>query len=176
MVAKSKAAPAPATPKFTDEDPAHVLIIEARFYEEIADEMAAGVIRELNKAGATHDRIAVPGCLEIPAALSMAMGAMEASDAITHDGYVVLGCVVRGETSHYDIVINESNRAVMNLVIDGQLALGNGILTVETLDQAWERAKRDKMDKGGDAARACLRMIELRRAFEAQILAAEDDN
>ena len=106
----------------------------------------------------------------------MAMGAMEASDDITYDGYVVLGCVVRGETSHYDIVINDSNRAVMNLVIDGQLALGNGILTVENLDQAWERAKRDKMDKGGDAARACLRMIELRRAFEAQILDAEDDD
>ncbi|ADZ70346.1 6,7-dimethyl-8-ribityllumazine synthase [Polymorphum gilvum] len=139
----------------------HVLIIEARFYADIADALFQGASRVLEDAGATYERLFVPGVLEIPAALSMVLTAME-NEGVIYDGFVLLGCVIRGETSHYDIVANESARAVMNLVIDADLALGNGILTVENGDQAWARARPDQKDKGGFAAKAALDMIRLR--------------
>lgn len=138
-----------------------LLIIEARFYEDLADALAEGAIRTIEAAGASYDRIAVPGVLEIPAALSMALTAME-NDGVLYDGFVLLGVVIRGETTHYDIVANESNRAVMDLIIDADLAVGNGILTVENGEQAWARAKVDDKDKGGAAAKAALDMIALR--------------
>lgn len=138
-----------------------LLIIEARFYADLADALAEGAIKALEAAGASYDRIAVPGVLEIPAALSMALTAME-NDGEFYDGFVLLGVVIRGETTHYDIVANESNRVIMDLIVDADLAVGNGILTVENGEQAWARAKADDKDKGGAAAKAALDMIALR--------------
>lgn len=147
-----------------DDSAPHVLIIEARFYDDIADALVEGAIRALDEAGATYERISVPGVLEIPAALSMALVAMELGD-VEYDGFVALGCVIRGETTHYDIVANESAHALMTLTVDGALALGNGILTVENDEQAWARARVDRKDKGGFAAKAALAMIEHKNRF-----------
>ncbi|MEX0839611.1 MAG: 6,7-dimethyl-8-ribityllumazine synthase [Parvibaculum sp.] len=147
---------------------AHILIIEARFYEDIADELARGAIAAIEARGATWQRISVPGVLEIPAAIKYAIDAM-AHGAFTKaiDGFVTLGCVIRGETTHYDIVSNESARALMDIAVDRSLALGNGIQTVENEAQAWARAKVDQKNKGGGAANACLDMIELKRSMGA---------
>lgn len=147
---------------------AHILIIEARFYEDIADELARGAIAAIEARGATWQRISVPGVLEIPAAIKYAIDAM-AHGAFTKaiDGFVTLGCVIRGETTHYDIVSNESARALMDIAVDRSLALGNGIQTVENEAQAWARAKMDQKNKGGGAANACLDMIELKRSMGA---------
>lgn len=143
---------------------AHVLIVEARFYEDMADELARGAIEELTRAGASFDRIAVPGVLEIPAAIKFALDGMAHGGVKRqYEGFVALGCVIRGETTHYDIVSNESARALMNLSVDRSLPLGNGIQTVENDDQAWARVRVDKKNKGGGAAKACLAMIELKR-------------
>jgi 6,7-dimethyl-8-ribityllumazine synthase len=140
----------------------HVLIIEARFYDDLADELAAGATAALERAGATYERIAVPGALEIPAALAMALDAMEAG--LKHyDGFVALGCVIRGETTHYDIVAGQSARALMDLAVSESLAVGNGILTVENDEQAYARARVAEMNKGGAAAEAALRMIAIRQ-------------
>lgn len=142
----------------------HLLVIEARFYEDLADALVEGATAALARAGATWDRVAVPGVLEIPAALAMALDAIDAGD-VDYDGFVLLGIVIRGETSHYDIVANESARAVMDLAVSESLALGNGILTVENDDQAWARAAPDRKDKGGKAAEAALAMIAVRESF-----------
>ncbi len=139
----------------------HILIIDARFYGDLADELVTGAIASLDAAGASYDRVSVPGVLEIPAALSMALIAAE-DGGTQYDGFVLLGCVIRGETSHYDIVAGESARAVMEMTIDGALALGNGILTVENSDQAWARARVSDKNKGGGAADAALAMIAVR--------------
>jgi len=144
-------------------DQPKILLIEARFYEDLADELAAGAIEVFEKAGAEVTRVAVPGVLEIPAALSMALIATEVADAEIYDGYVVLGAVIRGETTHYDIVANESARAIMNMVTSEGLALGNGIQTVENQKQAWARANRSEKNKGGGAAQAALAMIETKK-------------
>lgn len=144
----------------------HILIIDARFYDELADELVGGAVAAIDEANATYDRISVPGVLEIPAALSMALIAAE-DGGTQYDGFVLLGCVIRGETSHYDIVANESARAVMEMTIDGALALGNGILTVETGEQAWARARVSEKNKGGVAAEAALAMIAVRDRFGA---------
>ena len=141
----------------------HILIVEARFYEELADELVAGAIEAVEAAGGTWERIDVPGALEIPAAISMA----DAGDATHYDGYVALGCVIRGETSHYDYVCGESARALQDLAVQDLLALGNGILTVEDSKQAWARANRSEKNKGADAANAAIRMAELKQKFGA---------
>ncbi|MEJ8474199.1 6,7-dimethyl-8-ribityllumazine synthase [Roseibium algae] len=138
-----------------------ILIIEARFYADIADALAEGAIQAIEGAGGSYERIEVPGVLEIPAALSMVMTAME-NEGVLYDGFVLLGAVIRGETSHYDIVANESARIIMDLMVDADLAIGNGILTVENSDQAWARAKVSEKNKGGSAAEAALAMIALR--------------
>ena len=145
---------------------AHILIIEARFYEDLADELAKGAIAAIEARGATWQRVSVPGVLEIPAAVKFALDA-RAHGGFTKaiDGFVTLGCVIRGETTHYDIVSNESARALMDLAVERSLALGNGIQTVENEAQAWARAKVDQKNKGGGAANACLDMIELKRKF-----------
>ena len=135
----------------------HFLIVEARFYEELADAQMAGAIRALEAAGASYERVSVPGALEIPAAIAFAH-----TGAQHFDGYVALGCVIRGETTHYEIVCTESARALMDLSIAENLAIGNGILTVENEDQAWDRADQDRKDKGGGAAEAALAMVALR--------------
>lgn len=147
-------------------DKPRVLIIEARFYEDIADELAKGAIAELDVAGVSYERIAVPGTFEVPAAIHFAMHSMEVHTA-SHDytGFIALGCVIRGQTNHYDHICRETSRALMDLSVKGEIALGFGILTCENREQAWERASVARKNKGADAARACLRMMELRRRF-----------
>jgi 6,7-dimethyl-8-ribityllumazine synthase len=136
----------------------HILIVEARFYSAIADAQLEGALAALEAAGATHERISVPGALEIPGAISLA------HETERFDGYVALGCVIRGETYHFEVVAGESARGLMALSLDG-LAIGNGILTVENEAQAWARARRTEKDKGGEAAKAALAMIALRETF-----------
>lgn len=144
----------------------HIMIIEARFYEDIADELARGAIAVLEEYGASYERFAVPGAFEIPAAIRFAVRSMDFFSARRRfDGYVALGCVIRGETTHYDYVCSESARALQDLTCRHTLALGYGILTVENDEQAWERARVDRKNKGGDAARACLAMVNLKRQF-----------
>ncbi len=139
----------------------HLLIIEARFYDDMADALLDGATHALKEAGATYDVVTVPGALEIPAAISMALDGADEGGA-NYDGFVALGMVIRGETYHFDIVCNESARALMDLSVAESLPIGNGILTVETDEQAWVRARRSELDKGGFAARAALTMIELK--------------
>lgn len=146
--------------------PPRVLVIEARFYEHIADELLAGARARLAQADADIDVVTVPGALEIPAVIALAVRAAREVQGFRHyDGFVVLGTVIRGETTHYDVVANESNRAVMDLATGEGLAIGNGILTVESEEQALARARRSDMDKGGAAASACLAMIALQRKW-----------
>ena len=135
---------------------AHILILEARFYGELCDELCRGAIAAIERAGATWERMAVPGALEIPGAIALA------HETSLYHGYVALGCVLRGETTHYDVVSNESARGIMDLTLEG-LCIGNGILTCENEAQAWARAKVDDMDKGGGAADAALSMIRFSR-------------
>jgi len=142
-----------------------ILVVEARFYQDIADSLAEGALNALSAEGVTVERVEVPGALEIPAAIAMAEEAGTRDPAWRFDGYVALGCVIRGETTHYEIVCNESARGLQTLAVDRGLAIGNGILTVEDSAQAWARARIDDKDKGGDAARACLAMIAIARRF-----------
>lgn len=143
---------------------AHVLIIEARFYEAIADMLADGAVAECDTRGVTFERIVVPGALEIPQVLAAA-GAARAAGGFAFDGAIVLGCVIRGETAHYDIVCNNANHWTMDAASRHDVPVGNGILTVENEAQAIARAEGGIKGKGGDAARACLRLIELKRGF-----------
>ena len=136
--------------------PLKVLIVEARFYDHLADELLKGATDALTAFGAKYDVVTVPGALEIPGAIAMAADA--------YDGFVALGCVIRGETYHFEIVAGESARGLMDLSMLG-VALGNGILTVEDEAQALARARFAEGDKGGGAARACLDMIELKQRF-----------
>ena len=138
---------------------ARILILEARFYAAMCDELVKGAIAAIERAGATWERIAVPGALELPGAIVLA------AKTKRFDGYVALGCVLRGETTHYDIVANESARAIMDLTMKGW-CIGNGILTCETEVQAWARARVSEMDKGGGAADAALDMIRLARKLK----------
>jgi 6,7-dimethyl-8-ribityllumazine synthase len=147
---------------------ARVLIVEGRFYEEISDLLVAAAISALDAQGVAHERITVPGALEIPQVLAQAAAVgliPRRAENGKFDGAVALGCVIRGETSHYDIVCNNANHWLMETAIKHAVPVGNGILTVDTEEQALARARGDK---GGDAARACLRLIELQRAFEGQ--------
>jgi 6,7-dimethyl-8-ribityllumazine synthase len=144
----------------------HLLIVEARFYEDIADELLSGAVAVLEGAGATFDRVSVPGALEIPAAIAMALYAVE-DGGTDYDGFIALGCVIRGETSHYDIVAGESARALMDLAIEECLALGNGVITCENGEQAWARARVSEKNKGGGAAQAALAMIAVRERLGA---------
>lgn len=137
---------------------ARILVLEARFYGDICDELCKGAIAAIERAGATWQRMAVPGALELPGAIVLA----EASKKF--DGYIALGCVLRGETTHYDIVAEESARGIMALTLQG-LCIGNGILTCENEAQAWTRARVAEMDKGAGAADAALDMIRLKRSF-----------
>ncbi|WP_296038329.1 6,7-dimethyl-8-ribityllumazine synthase [uncultured Agrobacterium sp.] len=140
----------------------HLLIVEARFYDDMADALLDGAKVALEEAGATYDIITVPGALEIPAAIAMALDGAD-NGGTEYDGFVALGMVIRGETYHFDIVANESSRAIMDLTVSESLAIGNGILTVENDEQAWARVRRSDKDKGGFAARAALTMIELKK-------------
>lgn len=138
-----------------------ILIIGANFYGDVATSLRQGAEGALKDQGHDYDIETVPGALEIPAALNFYVSGNKGYDA-----YIVLGCVIRGETSHYDIVCDESARGVYDLVLKHDLALGNGILTVENKEQALERADPDRKNKGGDAAKAALHMLALKqRAF-----------
>jgi 6,7-dimethyl-8-ribityllumazine synthase len=146
--------------------PPHVLVVEARFYGEIADEMIRGAAQALEAAGATHERLAVPGAFEIPGLIAMVLEAQRTEpNRRPFDGFVALGCVIRGETTHYDYVCGESARGLMDLACQHRIALGYGILTVENGNQAWARARVAEKNKGGDAAEACLAMIRHKRAL-----------
>ena len=142
-------------------NPPHVLVLEARFYNDINDMMIAGVTETLDKVGATYEKITVPGALEIPTALQFAANR---KNGRAFDAYVVLGCVIRGETTHYEIVSNESARGIMEVSIRHNLAVGNGILTVENVEQALDRADKTRQNKGGGAAIAALSMLSLKQA------------
>ena len=147
-----------------DLEDARVLIVEGRYYDHIADLLLAGARRVLSDARVAVDIVTVPGALEIPAAIAIALGAAEANGR-AFDGVVALGCVIRGETSHYDIVAGESARALMDLAVERRLPVGNGILTVDKEAQALERA--GKRDKGANAAKAALALIRHKRRMEA---------
>jgi 6,7-dimethyl-8-ribityllumazine synthase len=140
-----------------------ILIVESRYYEEIAAMLLDGATRALEAAHAEYEVITVPGALEIPQAVALALLA----ELETYAGVVALGCVVRGETSHHDIVAGESARALMHIGIGHGIPVGNGILTVDTLDQARRRAAPDKGDKGGTAAAAALALVRLKRRLPA---------
>ena len=157
--AKSGKATAKAAPKKSER--LHMLIVEARFYNDIADQLLRGATYVLDQAGASYDRLTVPGALEIPAAIVMALDA--APDA--YDGVVALGCVIQGETYHFELVSNESARGLMDLSVNRQLALGNGILTVDTQAQAVARAGADDRNKGAAAAQAAIAMVALKKSL-----------
>ncbi len=147
-------------------DNLHILIVEADFYRDISDALLDGAKEVLDGVDATYEIIQVPGCLEIPAAIRFAIKAMEfMGGRRRYDAYVTLGCVIRGETSHYDTVSEESARALMDLSTDYCLALGNGIITCENDAQAWARAKKDEKNKGGGAAQAALDMLKVKEQF-----------
>jgi len=139
---------------------AKILIVESRYYDDIATALLDGATAALDKARAQFERVTVTGALEIPPAILFASQGERG-----YDGYVALGCVIRGETFHFDIVAGESARGLMDLGLQHGLCVGNGILTVEDEAQADVRARRDGGDKGGDAARACLALIELRSRY-----------
>ena len=138
------------------------LIVEARYYDSIGADLLAGATRALEAAGAAHDLVSVAGALEIPAGMAIALDAAKAAGR-PYDGAIALGCVVRGETFHFEIVAGESARALMDMSVELKLALGNGILTTDTIAEAEERADPERGDKGGEAARAAIGLADLRR-------------
>lgn len=146
--------------------PPSILIIAAPFYRDIADHLIAGARAALDSVGAKHELVEVPGALEIPTAIRLAERRFE--------GFVALGCVIRGETTHYDTVCNNSSRGITLLGIERGLCIGNGILTVENRAQAEVRADPAKMNKGGGAAEAALHLIALRRRFSVSGLSGEE--
>ena len=157
--------------KLSDETPiigARILLIESRFHEEIADELVAGALAQLENARVKFEPIAVPGALEIPVAAAVALEAA-ANAGLPYDGIVALGCVIRGETIHFEIVSMESSRGLMDLSVAKKLPLGNGIITVNTEEQAWARARADDQNKGGDAARAAIIMMRIKRRLEPRL-------
>jgi 6,7-dimethyl-8-ribityllumazine synthase len=139
-----------------------ILLVEARYYDDIADLLLAGAMKELQGAGAAVEQISVPGSLEVPIAIALALDAA-AKKRRPYDGVVALGCVIRGDTIHFEIVSNESARGLMDLAITRNVPIGNGILTVNTEAQAFARARIEEQDKGGDAARAALALVRLKR-------------
>ncbi len=140
----------------------NLCIVVARFYEDIADELMRGATACLDTQGATYDIIAVPGAFEIPAAVRLAIASGR------YGGYIALGCVIRGETTHYDYVCSESARGLNQLALEHMAAIGYGILTVETKEQAFVRAATTQGNKGRDAAEAALRMIALKKEMEVR--------
>ena len=147
------------------EEKIRILIVEGRFYSDISDELLRGATSALDAYGADYEVVSVPGALEIPAVVAIAEEGRHRAVGQHFDGYVALGCVIRGETHHFDIVANESARGLMELALGRQTCIGNGILTVEDEAQAWTRARVSEGDKGGGAAKACLDMITLTRRF-----------
>jgi 6,7-dimethyl-8-ribityllumazine synthase len=141
---------------------ARILIVEARYYDDLADLLLAGATKVLAEAGAEVERVTVPGSLEIPGAIAIALDAGRRRRR-PYDGAVALGCVIRGDTIHFEIVSQESARGLMALSMTHALPIGNGIITVNTQSQAFARARMEEMDKGGDAARAALALVSVKR-------------
>ncbi len=141
---------------------ARILIVEARYYNDIADALLAGATKALTEVQAQFDCISVPGSLEIPTAIVIALDAAQRRRR-PYDGVIALGCVIRGETLHFEIVSQLSATGLMELAVARKLPIGNGIITVDTEAQAWARARVEDQDKGGDAARAALALIALKR-------------
>ena len=139
-----------------------ILIVESRFYNDITNALLEGATQTLEAADCTFDRISVPGSLEIPVAIAIALDAAE-NQKKPYDGVVALGCVIQGETFHFDIVAMQSARALIDMSVARRIPIGNGILTVDTMTQAWVRARPEDGNKGGDAARAVLALIEIKR-------------
>lgn len=137
-----------------------ILLVEARYYMHVNDELLRGAMAELERAGVAFERVTVPGAFEIPAAIQFAHLSRQG-----FDGYVALGCVIRGETSHYDLICAECARGLQDLALRERLAIGFGVLTVENEVQALARARIDKKNKGGEAVRACLAMVDLKRRY-----------
>jgi 6,7-dimethyl-8-ribityllumazine synthase len=156
-----------ATTDTSNLDGIRMLVVEARFYADIADALLEGATRALKEAGAQFDRVSVPGSLEVPPAIAIALDAGERAGR-PYDGVVALGCVIRGDTIHFEIVSIESARALMDLSVSRRMPIGNGIITVDTDAQAWARARAEKADKGGDAARAALALVRLKRGVKAR--------
>ena len=147
-------------------DQPNIMIALSRYYEDVASELLAGTLGVLEEAGATHELYEIPGAFEIPASIAIAMRSPEFSGGRRRlDGYIALGCVIRGETTHYDYVCGETARGLQDLAVRHCLALGFGVLTTENHEQAMARAAVDRGNKGADAANACLRMIEFKRQF-----------
>ena len=143
-----------------------VLIVEANFYEDITEGLAQGAIQVLDAAGVPYQRVTVPGAFEVPAVIGFAVRAAEARPIEEpFSGYIALGCVIRGETDHYDHICRETSRALMELSVNHGVALGFGILTCENKEQAWARADVNQKNKGADVAEACLRMMELKKSL-----------
>jgi 6,7-dimethyl-8-ribityllumazine synthase len=149
----------------SQETPLRILIVESRFYDDLSDELLAGARDALEAHGVDYDVVTVPGAFELPAAIAMAEDASNRPVGVKYDGYIALGVVIRGETTHYDYVCSESARGLMELSYTQRLAIGYGVLTVEDEDQAWARARRSEGDKGGTVAKVCLSMIGLRKAL-----------
>jgi 6,7-dimethyl-8-ribityllumazine synthase len=146
---------------------ARILIVEARFYEDLADELLKGARAALDAAGAAAEVLTVDGALEIPATVAIALAAADRAGR-PYEAVVALGCVIRGETGHYDIVAGESARALMDLSVAHCIPLGNGILTVENEAQAWTRARVNELNKGGGAAEAALAVLRIKKKLETR--------
>jgi 6,7-dimethyl-8-ribityllumazine synthase len=144
-----------------------ILIVESGYYEDIADVLLEGAQRALDAEGVLYDVVTVPGALEIPQAIVIAL---DSASGEAYHGVVALGCVIRGETGHYDIVAGESARALMDIGAGRGIPVGNGVLTVDTAAQANVRAALDKGDKGGTAAKAALALVRLKRALNSRKL------
>jgi len=143
------------------------MIVEARYYDDVADELLKGARDSLDRFGASYETYTVPGAFEIPAAIRYAVRSLDYfTTRRRFDGYIALGCVIRGETSHYDYVCEESARGLQQLALQYTLAIGYGIVTTENMEQAMERARMDRRNKGGEAANACLDMIRLKHQFK----------
>ena len=140
--------------------PPHILLVEAPYYTHIAADLRRGAERALATAGATHESVSVPGAFEVPGAIGIVARASQ-----RFDGFIALGCVIRGETTHYDHICAESARGLQDLAVRDGIAIGYGILTVENEAQALVRASPDGRDKGGEAVRACLAIVDLKRRF-----------
>jgi len=146
----------------TDISGSRLVIVEARYYDDIQDALLEGAKVELDAAGVSYDILSVPGALEVPAAIAIALDAAK-KNGKPYDGAVALGCVIRGDTIHFEIVSNESSRGLMDLSVARSIPLGNGIITVNNEEQAWARASANELNKGGDAARAAIQMMRIKR-------------
>ena len=151
----------------TRKGPRSVLIIEARFYEDISDELARGAIKTLEASNMSFELLSVPGALEIPLALSLALANGFVGKAGRHRGCIALGCVIRGETTHYEIAARESAAGLHQLAVEHAVPIGNGIITCESREQAWARASVEGRNKGAHAAEACLSLMDLERHFSS---------